>query len=43
MESINGIPAPAVGQVVQDFVNDGAEQVVVQRDADGTYTVTRDP
>ena len=42
MESINGVPEPAVGQVVQDFVNDGAQHVTVQRDPDGTYTVTRD-
>jgi len=41
MESITGIPASQVGQVVQDFVNDGAQQVVVERSADGTYTVTR--
>lgn len=42
MESINGIPENAVGRVVQDFVNDGAARVVVVRDADGTFTVTRE-
>jgi hypothetical protein len=41
MESISGVPANAVGQVVQDFVNDGAVEVVAQREADGTYTVSR--
>ena len=41
MQSITGVPAEAVGQVVQDFVNDGAARVVVQRDQDGTYTVSQ--
>jgi len=41
MESINGVPANNVGQVVQDFVNDGAERVEVQREEGGTFTVTR--
>lgn len=41
MESISGVPAKTVGQVVQDFVNDGAVHVEVQRDEDGTFTVTR--
>lgn len=40
MESISGVPANAVGQVVQDFVNDGAVQVAVVRDGDGTFTVS---
>ena len=40
MESISEVPAGSVGQVVQDFVNDGAAQVVVQREEDGTFTVT---
>jgi len=40
MESISGVPANAVGQVVQDFVNDGAVQVMVQRDEGGTFTVS---
>ena len=39
-ESITGIPAGQVGQVVQDFVNDGAQGVVVEKNADGTYTVS---
>lgn len=41
MESINGVPAEAVGQVVQDFVNDGATHVVVEREEGGTYRVSR--
>ena len=41
MEAITGVPAAAVGQVVQDFVNDGATQVVVEREEDGTYRVSR--
>lgn len=40
MQSITGVPADDVGQVVQDFVNDGATHIVVQKDADGTYTVS---
>ena len=40
MQSITGVPADDVGQVVQDFVNDGAIHIVVQNDADGTYTVS---
>lgn len=43
MQSITGIPADSVGQVVQDFVNDGATHVAVQRDENGTYTVTAGP
>ncbi len=41
MESIDGVPAETVGQVVQDFVNDGAGRVVVEREEDGTFTVSR--
>lgn len=41
MDAITGIPAEAVGQVVQDFINDGATRVVVEQDADGRYTVSR--
>lgn len=41
MESITGVPADAVGQVVQDFVNDGATHVVVEREEAGTYRVSR--
>ena len=40
-ESITEIPPKEVGRVVQDFVDDGAEQIVVERDAAGTYTVSR--
>ena len=41
MESITGVPANEVGRVVQDFIDDGATQVVVDRTADGTYRVSR--
>lgn len=40
MSTITGIPAAEVGQVVQDFINDGAQRVVVEESPDGTYTVT---
>lgn len=39
-ESISGIPADQVGRVVQDFVDDGAAQVVAELASDGTYTVS---
>lgn len=39
-DSITGIPADQVGRVVQDFIDDGALHVVVERDEDGTYTVS---
>ena len=39
-QSVTGIPAGQVGQVVQDFVNDGAENIIVEKSADGTYTVS---
>ncbi len=42
MQAIAKVPAEAVGQVVQDFVNDGAVRVEVARDEEGTFTVTRD-
>jgi hypothetical protein len=40
MQTITGIPAEAVGQVVQDFINDGAGHVVVERDESGLFTVS---
>lgn len=40
MQTITGIPAEAVGQVVQDFINDGAARVVVEREESGLYTVS---
>ena len=39
-DSITGIPADQVGQVVQDFVDDGAMNVVVEMGEDGTFTVS---
>jgi len=41
MEAITGVPAKDVGRVVQDYIDDGAEQVVVERMPDGTYRVAR--
>ncbi|HVG22817.1 MAG TPA: hypothetical protein VND45_01575 [Thermoanaerobaculia bacterium] len=41
MESITGVPANEVGRVVQDFIDDGAMHVVVERNEDGTYRVSR--
>jgi len=40
MSEITGIPATEVGRVVQDFINDGARQLVVEQAPDGSYTVT---
>lgn len=40
MESISGVPAKEVGRVVQDFIDDGATDVVVEKKEDGTYTVS---
>ena len=40
MSSITRVPAGEVGAVVQDFVNDGAEKIIVEIDEDGTYTIT---
>lgn len=40
MPSVTGIPAGEVGSVVQDFINDGAAEVVVEKLSDGTYNVT---
>lgn len=39
-DSITGIPADQVGQVVQDFIDDGATNVVVEQAEDGTYTIS---
>jgi hypothetical protein len=39
-DSITGIPADQVGQVVQDFIDDGAANVVVEQVEDGTYTIS---
>lgn len=39
MSEVTGIPADAVGRVVQDFIDNGAEKVTVRRDGDGTFTV----
>ena len=39
-DSITGIPADQVGQVVQDFVDDGAMHVVVELGEDGKFTVS---
>ena len=39
-DNITGVPPDQVGQVVQDFVDDGALQVVVDMAEDGTFTVS---
>ncbi|MFP5247761.1 MAG: hypothetical protein ACLGH0_13800 [Thermoanaerobaculia bacterium] len=39
-ESITGIPADQVTTVVQDFINDGATVITVERNEDGTFTVS---
>ena len=39
METVTEIPPEDVSTVVQDFINDGASHVVVERASDGTYTV----
>ncbi len=39
-DSITRIPADQVGQVVQDFIDDGATSVVAEIDEDGTFTVS---
>ncbi|HUR80938.1 MAG TPA: hypothetical protein VM733_09240 [Thermoanaerobaculia bacterium] len=41
MEAISEVPAREVGRVVQDFIDDGAVEVVVERAPDGTFRVTR--
>lgn len=43
METITGIPADAVGRVVQDYVDDGAQRIVVEREPGGTYSVSTTP
>jgi len=39
-QQVTDIPAHKVGTVVQDFVDDGAAKVFVERQPDGQYTVT---
>ena len=41
MEAITGVPANQVGRVVQDYIDDGATEVMVEREPDGTYRVSR--
>jgi hypothetical protein len=38
-DNITGVPPDQVGQVVQDFVDDGAMNVAATLDDDGTFTV----
>ncbi|HEX8169429.1 MAG TPA: hypothetical protein VF824_02685 [Thermoanaerobaculia bacterium] len=40
MANVEKVPSGEVGNVVQDFVNDGAEHIVVQKEADGSYSVS---
>lgn len=37
---VTDIPAPKVGTVVQDFIDDGAPRVLVEQQPDGKYTVS---
>lgn len=39
-QQVTDIPAPEVGTVVQDFVGNGAEKVLVERQPDGQFTVS---
>ena len=39
-QQVTDIHREEVGTVVQDFVDNGAEKVFVERQADGTYTVS---
>ena len=38
-EAIGGVPADQVGQVVQDFVDDGVENIAVEKQDDGAFVV----
>lgn len=40
MSSITNVPPGEVGAVVQDFINDGAERIVVELSEDGSYTIS---
>jgi hypothetical protein len=39
-DSITEIPADQVGRVVQDFIDDGATNIVVEQAENGTFTVS---
>jgi hypothetical protein len=39
-QQVTDIPAPEVGTVVQDFVDDGAGKVLVEKQPDGNFTVS---
>jgi len=39
-QQVTDIPKEEVGTVVQDFVDNGADKVFVERQADGKYTVS---
>ena len=38
--TIERVPADQVGYTVQDLINDGIGYIVVQEDANGTYSVS---
>ena len=38
-QQVTDISKDEVGTVVQDFIDDGAKKVLVERQADGNYTV----
>ena len=39
-QTVTGIPAEQVGNVVQDFIDDGAKHIVIEETEDGNYTVS---
>ena len=40
MPSVTGVPAGEVGSVVQDLINDGADEIVVEKLSDGSFSVS---
>jgi hypothetical protein len=39
-QQVTDVPKPEVGTVVQDFIDDGNEKVLVERQPDGNFTVS---
>ncbi|MEK6589347.1 MAG: hypothetical protein AABZ11_01575 [Nitrospinota bacterium] len=40
MAPIKNVPKDDVGQVVQDFIDDGVKRLKVEEQSDGNFTVT---
>jgi hypothetical protein len=40
VETLTGVPDDKVGEVVQSFIDDGAEHTVAEKENDGTFTVS---